>query len=117
MYKTFILMAAMTALFAFTGVAMGGIEGMVIALLFAVGMNAFAWYNSDQMVLRMYRASPLPASHPLYKMVADLARNAELPMPKVYEIPNDQPNGLFGNACNDDPCTTCCLSYSNGHQP
>jgi len=94
MYKTFILMAAMTALFAFTGVAMGGIEGMVIALLFAVGMNAFAWYNSDQMVLRMYRASPLPASHPLYKMVADLARNAELPMPKVYEIPNDQPNAF-----------------------
>jgi len=54
-------MAAMTALFAFTCVAMGGIEGMVIALLFAVGMNAFAWYNSDQMVLRMYSASPLPA--------------------------------------------------------
>jgi heat shock protein HtpX len=94
MYKTFILMAAMTALFAFTGVAMGGFEGMIIALLFAVGMNAFAWYNSDQMVLRMYRASPLPTSHPLYKMVADLARNAELPMPKVYEIPNDQPNAF-----------------------
>ena len=87
-------MAAMTALFAFTGVAMGGFEGMIIALLFAVGMNAFAWYNSDQMVLRMYRASPLPTSHPLYKMVADLARNAELPMPKVYEIPNDQPNAF-----------------------
>jgi len=87
-------MAAMTALFAFTGVAMGGFEGMIIALLFAVGMNAFAWYNSDQMVLRMYRASPLPTSHPLYKMVADLARNAKLPMPKVYEIPNDQPNAF-----------------------
>ena len=51
MMKSFILMAAMTALFAFAGVAMGGIEGMIVALIFAVGMNAFAWYNSDQMVL------------------------------------------------------------------
>ena len=94
MYKTFVLMAALTTLFAFAGMAMGGLEGMIIALLFAVGMNAFAWYNSDQMILRMYRASPLPATHPLYKMVADLARNAELPMPQVYEIPNDQPNAF-----------------------
>jgi len=94
MYKTFILMAAMTTLFAFAGVAMGGVEGMIIALVFAIGMNAFAWYNSDQMVLRMYGASPLPASHPLYEMVAELARNADLPTPKVYEIPNDQPNAF-----------------------
>jgi heat shock protein HtpX len=94
MQKTFILMAAMTALFAFAGVAMGGFEGMLIALVFAIGMNAFAWYNSDQMVLKMYRASPLPTSHPLSQMVEQLARNADLPMPKVYEIPNDQPNAF-----------------------
>ena len=87
-------MAAMTALFAFAGVAMGGFEGMLIALVFAIGMNAFAWYNSDQMVLKMYRASPLPTSHPLSQMVEQLARNADLPMPKVYEIPNDQPNAF-----------------------
>ena len=84
----------MTALFAFAGVAMGGFEGMLIALVFAIGMNAFAWYNSDQMVLKMYRASPLPTSHPLSQMVEQLARNADLPMPKVYEIPNDQPNAF-----------------------
>lgn len=94
MMKSFILMAAMTALFAFAGVAMGGPEGMIVALLFAVGMNAFAWYNSDQMVLRMYKAAPLPSSDPLHKMVAELARNAKLPMPKVYEIPNEQPNAF-----------------------
>ena len=85
-------MAAMTALFAFAGVAMGGLEGMIVALLFAVGMNAFAWYNSDQMVLRMYKAAPLPSSDPLHKMVAQLAKNANIPIPKVYEIPNEQPN-------------------------
>jgi heat shock protein HtpX len=94
MQKTFILMAAMTALFAFAGVAMGGFEGMLIALVFAIGMNAFAWYNSDQMVLKMYRASPLPTSHPISQMVEQLARNADMPMPKVYEIPNDQPNAF-----------------------
>ena len=94
MMKTFILMAAMTALFAFAGVAMGGLEGMIIALLFAVGMNAFAWYNSDQMVLRMYKAAPLPPSDPLHKVVAQLAKNANLPIPKVYEIPNEQPNAF-----------------------
>ena len=87
-------MAAMTALFAFAGVAMGGIEGMIVALLFAVGMNAFAWYNSDKMVLRMYKAVPLPSSDPLHKMVAQLAKNANLPIPKVYEIPNEQPNAF-----------------------
>ena len=94
MMKSFILMAAMTALFAFAGVAMGGIEGMIVALLFAVGMNAFTWYNSDQMVLRMYKAAPLPSSDPLYKMVAQLAKNANIPIPKVYEIPNEQPNAF-----------------------
>ena len=87
-------MAAMTALFAFAGVAMGGIEGMIVALIFTVGMNAFAWYNSDQMVLRMYKAVPLPSSDPLHKMVAKLAKNANLPMPKVYVIPNEQPNAF-----------------------
>ena len=87
-------MAAMTALFAFAGVAMGGLEGMIVALSFAVGMNAFAWYNSDQMVLRTYKAAPLPSSDPLHKMVAKLAKNANLPMPKVYEIPNEQPNAF-----------------------
>ena len=94
MMKSFILMAAMTALFAFAGVAMGGLEGMIVALLFAVGMNAFAWYNSDQMVLRMYKAVPLPSSDPLHKMVAQLAKNANIPIPKVYEIPNEQPNAF-----------------------
>ena len=94
MMKSFILMAAMTAIFAFAGVAMGGLEGMIVALLFAVGMNAFAWYNSDQMVLRMYKAAPLPSSDPSHKMVAQLAKNANIPIPKVYEIPNEQPNAF-----------------------
>ena len=94
MIKSFMLMAAMTALFAFAGIAMAGVEGMVIALFLAIGMNAFAWYNSDKMVLRMYKARPLPTSNSLTRTVAQLAENANLPMPKVYEIPNDQPNAF-----------------------
>ena len=94
MIKSLMLMAAMTALFAFAGIAMGGVEGLLIALMFAIGMNAYAWYYSDKMVLRMYKAQPLPTSHSLTKMVSHLAKNANLPMPKVYEIPNDQPNAF-----------------------
>ena len=56
MLKTAVLMAILTALFGFIGLTLGGFEGLIVALLFAVGINVFAWYNSDQMVLKMYRA-------------------------------------------------------------
>ena len=91
----------MTALFVFAGIAMGGFEGMLIALVVAIGLNVLAWYNSDLMVLRIYNAQPLPTSHPLTKMVYHLAENANLPLPKVYEIPNDQPNA-FATGRNPD---------------
>lgn len=94
MIKTTILMAAMTALFGVAGTALAGLEGLVLAILFAIGMNLFAWYNSDKMILKMYGARELPVSHSLHKLVADLARNAELPIPKVYEMDNDQPNAF-----------------------
>ena len=87
-------MAAMTALFGFAGAMLGGFGGLVIALLVAVAMNVFAWYNSDKMVLRMYGAREVTKDHPLYEMVADLSLNAQLPTPKVYEIQSDQPNAF-----------------------
>ena len=87
-------MAAMTALFGFAGAMLGGFGGLVIALLVAVAMNVFAWYNSDKMVLRMYGAKEVSKDHPLYEMVADLSLNAHLPTPKVYEIQSDQPNAF-----------------------
>ena len=94
MIKTAMLMAAMTALFGFAGAMLGGFGGLVIALLVAVAMNVFAWYNSDKMVLRMYGAKEVSKDHPLYEMVADLSLNAQLPTPKVYEIQSDQPNAF-----------------------
>jgi heat shock protein HtpX len=94
MIKTAMLMAAMTALFGLVGTMLAGFEGLLIAIILAIAMNLFAWYNSDKMVLRMYGAKKVPQEHPLYEMVANLSLNAQLPMPKVYEIQSDQPNAF-----------------------
>jgi heat shock protein HtpX len=94
--KTGLLLAAMTALFLAAGFLIGGEGGLLIALLLALAMNAFAWWNSDKMVLRMHGAQVVSrASAPeLWDMVAELARRADLPMPAVYVIPSDQPNAF-----------------------
>lgn len=94
MIQTAMLMAAMTALFCFAGTMLGGFEGLLIAVILAIAVNLFAWYNSDKMVLRMYGSKEVPRGHPLYEMVADLSLNAQLPVPKVYEIQSDQPNAF-----------------------
>lgn len=95
-FKTAVLMAAMTAVFMGLGWLLGGRGGMLMALVFAAGMNLMTWWNSDKAVLRSYNAQPIdPVSGPdLHRMVADLARRADLPMPKVYLIPSDQPNAF-----------------------
>ena len=93
-FRTGVLFAAMTALFMGCGWLLGGTGGMVIALAIAAAMNLFAWWKSDRMVLRMYRAKQVGKDHPLYRVVEQLARNAGLPMPKVHIIENDQPNAF-----------------------
>ncbi len=94
LFRTGLLLAALTALFMAVGWLLGGEGGMVIALVLAFAMNAFAFWNADKMILRMYRARPVEPGHSLYGMVEQLARNAGLPMPKVYIIDNDQPNAF-----------------------
>ena len=95
-FRTTLLLAAMTALFMGVGYLIGGTGGMLLALVFAIGTNAFAFWNSDKVVLRMHNAEPVTrASMPeLHDMVAELARNADLPMPKVFLIQSDQPNAF-----------------------
>ncbi|SDH04190.1 zinc metalloprotease HtpX [Roseospirillum parvum] len=90
------LLAGMTALFMGVGYLLAGQTGMVIALLVAGGMNAFAYWNSADMVLKMYKARQVDqtSAPAFYNLVADLARRAELPMPKVYVIESDQPNAF-----------------------
>ena len=96
--KTSILMAAIVALFGTVGVAMGGASGMLIALLFAAGMNIYAYWFSDKAVLKMYGAQEVTPDTAefsgYYNIVKELAQNAELPMPKVYVINEQQPNAF-----------------------
>jgi len=96
MARTFLLMAAMTALFLTTGYLIGGGGGAVVALLVALGINVFAFWNSDKTVLRMHNAQQVDRSYApgLFDMVAELAERASLPMPKVYLIDEDQPNAF-----------------------
>ncbi|PWB51077.1 MAG: protease HtpX [Nitrosomonadales bacterium] len=95
-FKTTILMAAIVALFGMMGAALGGQSGMLLALLFAGGMNIWAYWFSDQAVLRMYNAREVDESSApqFYRMVRELSRNAGLPMPRVYVIDEDQPNAF-----------------------
>jgi len=94
--KTAILLAFMTGLFVAIGSLIGGSTGMVIAFLIAIGMNAFAYWNSDKMVLRMYGAQEIGEREDpeLFGMVRELARRAQIPMPKVYIMQNPQPNAF-----------------------
>ncbi|WP_439533973.1 M48 family metalloprotease [Polymorphobacter sp.] len=92
--RTFMLMAAMAALFMGLGYMLGGAGGAAIALAIAAAMNLFAYWNSDKMVLRMHKAQEVPAGHPLHAIVAPLAARAGLPMPRVYIVDEAQPNAF-----------------------
>lgn len=94
--RTAILLAGLTALFVAVGFMIGGESGMLIALVIAIATNAFAYWNSDKMVLRMYGAQPVDArSAPeLWGLIEQLTHRAGLPMPKVYLIDTPQPNAF-----------------------
>lgn len=101
--RTGMLMAAMTALLGVCGYLIGGQTMMLIALAFAGVSNIIAFWNADKIVLRMHNARQVDArSAPdLYKTVAELAKRADLPMPKVYIIETEQPNA-FATGRNPD---------------
>ena len=112
--KTFILLAALTALFMGVGYMIGGATGMLIALVVAGGLNLFSYWNADRIVLKMYRAQPVDEQHPNAVVrayvadVAQMARNAGLPRPVIAIIPNDQPNAFATgrNPANAAVCAT-----------
>ncbi|WP_160120164.1 zinc metalloprotease HtpX [Rhodovarius lipocyclicus] len=95
-FRTFVLLAMLTAIFVAAGSAIGGRSGAMVALVVAAGMNLFAWWGSAGMVLRMHNAQPLTeADAPrLFGMVHQLAQRAGLPMPALYLIHEDQPNAF-----------------------
>ena len=94
--RTTILLAVMTALIVWVGQFLGGRQGMIIALIFAAGMNFFSYWYSDKLVLKMYRAREVtPEQEPeLYETVQRLTQRAGLPMPKLYVIPQQAPNAF-----------------------
>ncbi|MFN3348926.1 zinc metalloprotease HtpX [Pseudorhodoplanes sp.] len=95
-FKTAMLLAGLTALFMGVGYLIGGGGGAMIALVVAAGMNVFAYWNSDKMVLSMAGAQEVDArtAPDLHNMVAELAARAQLPMPKVYLMHEAQPNAF-----------------------
>ena len=101
--RTALLLAAMTALFLAVGYFLAGEGGLLIAFLLALGMNGWAYWNSDKAVLRMHNARPVSrADAPeLVGLVEQLAQSGGLPMPKVYLLETEQPNA-FATGRNPD---------------
>lgn len=96
MFKTALLLAAMTALFMFIGAAAGGQTGMFMALMFALVTNVATYWFSGRMVLAMYRARPMDEQRYgwLVQATRTMARRANMPMPTLYVIENPQPNAF-----------------------
>ena len=92
--KTVFLMTALACILMALGGIFGGRNGVMIMFIIAMGMNFFSYWFSDTMVLRAYKAQQVGEDHYLYRIVADLAQRADLPMPKVYIIPTDVPNAF-----------------------
>ena len=94
--KTLFLLVTLTLILVWAGAAIGGKQGMTIALIFALGLNFFAYWFSDKIVLRMYGAREVSEAEApdLYGIVRRLAQKAELPMPRVYIMEEDQPNAF-----------------------
>src|SRR6187455_3749503 len=94
--KTAVLMAAITALFMAIGAYVGGRQGMMLALIVAVGLNFFSYWFSDKLVLKMYNAQEVDetSAPQFHAMVRELATRAGLPMPRVYVIDEAAPNAF-----------------------
>ncbi|WP_103619161.1 zinc metalloprotease HtpX [Campylobacter concisus] len=95
-FKTAFLMVALMLIFIAVGGYIGGEQGMMIAFLIAAGTNIFSYFFSDTLVLKRYNAIPVDESsaHGLYEIVSRLTQKANLPMPKIYIIPEEVPNAF-----------------------
>ena len=94
--KTTLLLTSLTLFLLVVGLHFGGRNGMILALVVAVGMNFFSYFYSDKLALSMYRAQP--ATHEqlprVYSVVEQMTQRIGLPMPKIYVIPSDSPNAF-----------------------
>jgi len=95
-FRTTLLLGVMTLLIVFIGNLLGGQQGMIFAFVLAIGMNFFSYWFSDKIVLKMYRAREVneTESPELYRIVTRIAGRANIPMPRIYVIPQDAPNAF-----------------------
>jgi heat shock protein HtpX len=95
-FKTALLLTALTFFLMFVGEHYGGRNGMILAFLFAAGMNFFSYFYSDKLALAMYRAQPVTREElpRVYQVVERMTQRIGLPMPKIYVIPSDSPNAF-----------------------
>jgi heat shock protein HtpX len=94
--KTTLLLTSLTLFLLFVGQHFGGRNGMLLALVVAVGMNFFSYFYSDKLALSMYRAQPATREQlpRVYSVVEQMTQRIGLPMPKIYVIPSDSPNAF-----------------------
>ncbi|MFP4371502.1 MAG: zinc metalloprotease HtpX [Halanaerobium sp.] len=94
--KTFLLMFSLIIIFMFFGGMIAGENGVVMAFIFALGINFISYWNSDKIAIKMTKSKPLSESEApeVYKIVRKLSQNAELPMPDIYLTPSNQPNAF-----------------------
>lgn len=107
--KTVLLLGVLTGILLLIGRVVAGTQGMTVALLFAILMNFATYFWSDKIVLFMYRAIPADETKyaKLYKMVKEIAEKSEIPMPKIYIIPDKNANA-FATGRNPEHAAVAC---------